>query len=77
MRRTTKWRWKIEAKEHSLCAIISPHTPDSIALATVHCPAKTPPEARAKHCEVVAKFLANLEQQFLSSKKISMTTTPP
>ena len=58
-RRTNKQKWKIEAKEHSLCVLINPGHPDSLAIATVHFPPRMNPEAKAKHCEAVAKFLTN------------------
>ena len=59
IRRTSKKKWKIEAKEHSLCVHINPGHPDSLAFATVHFPSRMHPEAQAKHCEAVANFLTN------------------
>ena len=59
IRRTSKKKWKMEAKEHSLCVHINPGHPDSLAIATVHFPPRMHPKAKAKHCEAVANFLTN------------------
>ena len=57
--RISKSKWKIEAKEHTLCVHINLGTPDSLAVATVHFPPKMHPDTRAEHCDTVAKFLLN------------------
>ena len=58
-RRTTKQKWKIEAREHSLCVLVNPGHSDLLAIATLHSPPRMHLDARAKHCEAVATFLTN------------------
>ena len=54
-RRTSKLKWNIEAKEHSLCAHINPGTPDSLAIASALSPENA---SIVEHCDAVANFLS-------------------